>query len=94
MSRTLQALTQAEAVQIGQALQTISQPFIDQEVLLALRDRGRLVYDGDLTGRPVSNTSTTYPNVAYGHMSDAIHWATRPRWSACTAPPMADCGCR
>ena len=73
VSRTLQALTQAEAVQIGQTLQTISQPFIDQEVLLALRDRGSLVYDGDLTGRPVSNTSTTYPNVAYGHMSDAIH---------------------
>ena len=29
-------------------------------------------YDGDLTGRPVSNSSTTYPNVGYGHMDDAI----------------------
>jgi len=29
VSRTLQALPQAEAVQIGQALQSISQPFID-----------------------------------------------------------------
>ena len=29
-------------------------------------------YDGDLTGLPVSNTSRTYPNAAYGHMSDEI----------------------
>jgi hypothetical protein len=31
-----------------------------------------LEYDGDLTGLPVSNTSRTYPNAAYGHMSDEI----------------------
>ena len=43
-----------------------------QEVLRAVRDQGKIVYDGDLTGRPVSNSSTTYPNVAYGHMSDAV----------------------
>jgi hypothetical protein len=54
-------------------LETISQPFIDREVTLALQERGYLVYDGDLTGRPVSNTSTTYPNVRFGHMSDAVH---------------------
>ena len=28
--------------------------------------------DGDLTGIPVSNTSTTYPNAAFGHMDDDI----------------------
>jgi hypothetical protein len=28
--------------------------------------------DGDLTGIPVSNTSCTYPNAAYGHMDDEI----------------------
>ena len=38
----------------------------------ALQLAGRLTYDGDLTGRPVSNTSTTYPNAGYGHMDDAI----------------------
>jgi hypothetical protein len=32
-----------------------------------------LVYDGDLTDRPVSNTSTSYPGVAYGHMGDGLH---------------------
>jgi hypothetical protein len=28
--------------------------------------------DGDLTGLPVSNTSRTYPNAAFGHMDDEI----------------------
>lgn len=72
VSRSLAVLTPEEATHIVQVLAQISQPWVDQEVMLALRDRGELVYDGDLTGRPVSNTSTTYPNVAYGHMSDAI----------------------
>lgn len=70
--RSLQALTQEEVKQVANLLSAISQPFIDQEVLLALRRGGRLVYDGDLTGRPVSNTSTTYPGAAYGHMSDSV----------------------
>ncbi len=72
VSRSLAALTPEEAAHIVRVLEQISQPFVEQEVMLALRDRGELVYDGDLTGRPVSNTSTSYPNVAYGHMSDAI----------------------
>ncbi len=72
VSRALQALTPAEAAQVGHLLQEISRPFIDHEVLLAVRQRGRLVYDGDLTGRPVSNTSTTYPGAAYGHRSDGV----------------------
>ena len=41
--------------------------------MLAPRDRGMLVYDGNLTGRPVSNTSTTYPDVASGWMGDGVH---------------------
>jgi flagellar motor protein MotB len=72
VSRTLQSLTPKEATQIVEQLEAISQPFIDREVLLALRERGYLVYDADLTGRPVSNTSLTYPGVAYGYMGDAV----------------------
>jgi len=72
VSRALSALTMDEAQQIVGVLSQVSRPFIDQEVMLALRDQGKIVYDGDLTGRPVSNSSTTYPNVAYGHMSDAV----------------------
>ncbi len=73
VSRTLSALKMEAAQQIVAALSQVSQLFIDQEVLLAMRAHGKLVYDGDLTGRPVSNTSTTYPDVAYGPMSNAIH---------------------
>jgi len=72
VSRTLTELTLAEAQQIVQVLDQLSQPLIDQEVRLALHRQARLVYDGDLTGRPVSNTSTTYPNATYGHMDDEI----------------------
>jgi hypothetical protein len=72
VSRALLALTLEEAQQIVDVLTQVSRPFIDQEVMLTLRDQGKIVYDGDLTGRPVSNSSTSYPNVAYGHMSDAV----------------------
>jgi len=57
---------------ITQALQAVSQPFIDREVMLALRGRDVIVYDGDLTGRPVSNTSTTYPDAEFGWMGDGV----------------------
>jgi hypothetical protein len=72
VGRTLQTLTQAEAEAIGQVLRKISQPLIDEQVTQALAAQGRLIYDGDLTGRPVSSTSTTYPDAAFGHMDDAV----------------------
>jgi hypothetical protein len=72
VSRALSALTMEEAQQIVDVLTVVSQPFTDQEVMLAVRQQGKIVYDGDLTGRPVFNSSTTYPHVAYGHMSDAV----------------------
>lgn len=72
VGRTLQALTQAEAEAIGRVLTTISRPFIDEQVTHALAEQGRVIYDGDLTGRPVSNTSTSYPDAAFGHMDDEV----------------------
>ena len=72
VGRTLQALTEAEAEAISSVLAAISRPFIDEQVLQALAEEGRLIYDGDLTGRPVSNTSTTYPGAAFGHMDDEV----------------------
>jgi len=72
VSRTLSALSWAEAHEIVKVLEHVSQPFLESEQSL-LRSQGtRLQYDGDLTGLPVSNTSRTYPNAAYGHMSDEI----------------------
>ena len=73
VSRTLQGLSMSEAQAIGAVLDTFSQPFIDEAVVAAMRTQGRLVYDGDLTGRPVSDTIMTYPGAAYGHMDDAVH---------------------
>jgi hypothetical protein len=72
VSRTLAACTAETAAQVAQALQSVSQPFIDREVMLALRERGVIVYDGDLASRPVSNTSTTYPDAEFGWMSDVV----------------------
>lgn len=72
VSRTLSSLTQAEVEGLMEALQVVSQPFIDREVMLAQGQPGYLVYDGDLTGRPVSNSSQTYPGAAYGYMGDTV----------------------
>jgi hypothetical protein len=72
VSRTLKASTDETVSSVEDALEKVSHPFIEREVMLALRDRDVLILDGDLTGRPVSNSSTTYPDVAFGWMSDAI----------------------
>ena len=68
VSRTLTAMTQAEAEQITQVLEKLEQPIINREVMLALASQDRLMFDGDLTARPVSDTSTDYPGAAFGHM--------------------------
>lgn len=72
VSRTLAHLTQEETEQILKVLAKVSQPFIDKEAVLAIRAEGRLTLDGDLSGRPVSSTSRTYPEVGYGHMDDQV----------------------
>jgi len=72
VSRTLSGLSWEEAQQIAKVLEQISQPHLDAELKL-LRSQGkRIRYDGDLTGIPVSNTSKSYPNAAFGHMNDEI----------------------
>ena len=72
VSRTLSALSWAEVHEIVNVLEHVSQPFLDSELSVLRLQGSRLQYDGDLTGLPVSNTSRTYPNAAYGHMSDEI----------------------
>jgi hypothetical protein len=71
VSRTLSSLTPEEAQAIMSVTDQVSQPLIDKEIVLAL-GAGRLEFDGDLTPRPVSNTSSTYPGAEYGHMNDQI----------------------
>jgi hypothetical protein len=72
VSRTLSALSWAEVQEIVSVLEHVSQPFLDRELSVLHAQGARLQYDGDLTGLAVSNTSQTYPNAAYGHMSDEI----------------------
>jgi hypothetical protein len=72
VSRTLKSLSWAEVHEIVNALEHVSQPFLDSELSILRSQSQRVQYDGDLTGLPVSNTSRTYPNAAYGHMSDEI----------------------
>jgi len=74
VSRTLHACDETTLAAIREALEAVSRPFVQQEVIRALREQGQLVYDGDLTGRPVSNTSTTYPGAAFGWMGDGVHF--------------------
>lgn len=71
VSRTLPSLTDAEVGQIADILERVSQPFMDQEVERGLAG-GPLMLDGDLTPRPVSNSSRTYPEAEYGHMKDRL----------------------
>lgn len=72
VSRTLQACTAETVEAVRDAVEGVSRPFIDREVVLSLQQAGELIYDGDLTGRPVSSTSTTYPGAAFGWMDDAV----------------------
>jgi len=72
VSRTLSSLSWEEVYAIVKALDEFSQPFLAAELEKLVRQKKRLILDGDLTGIPVSNTSTSYPNAAYGHMDDEI----------------------
>jgi hypothetical protein len=72
VSRTLHHCIAETAQAVRGAAERVSRPLIDREVVLALQESGVVVYDGDLTGRPVSSTSTTYPGAAFGWMDDSV----------------------
>jgi hypothetical protein len=72
VSRTLSAMSWAEAQAIVAVLEEVSQPYLQAELQRLRLSGQRLRIDGDLTGLPVSNTSRTYPNAAYGHMDDEV----------------------
>jgi len=72
ISRTLSGLNWEEAEALVAALQAVSEPFVAQEVQQVRRQGERLRLDGDLTGLPVSSTSTSYPNAAFGHMNAEV----------------------
>ena len=71
VSRTMHTLTETQGDQYAAIVDRALQPWIDQEVQLALNE-GAIELDGDLSPRPVSNGSKTYPGAAYGYMSDGL----------------------
>lgn len=72
VSRTLSSLGWEDVQAIGHVLEEISQPCLQGELKLIQSQGQRLRYDGDLTGLPVSDTSQTYPNAAFGLMAEEI----------------------
>ena len=72
VSRTLSALSGSEVQAIVAVLEEVSRPYLQAELGRLRLSGQRLRLDGDLTGLPVSNTSRSYPNAAFGHMEDEI----------------------
>ena len=71
VSRTLAACTAATVAALKAELEAIGQPF-SLGPSSDLRQRNEtLVLDVDLTGRPVSATSETFPGAAFGYMDRA-----------------------
>ncbi|MCC7359739.1 MAG: hypothetical protein IT317_09690 [Anaerolineales bacterium] len=72
VSRSLHACDAHTVAAVEAAIARFSQPFVDQAVHELVRRGQPLVYDFDLTGQPVSSTSTTYPDAAFGWMNDQV----------------------
>jgi hypothetical protein len=72
VSRTLSSLSWDEARALVQVLEQVQQPLIQSELEVLRSGKRRVRYDGDLTGLPVSSSSRTYSNAAFGYMADEI----------------------
>jgi hypothetical protein len=73
VSRTLSACDADTVVAVRQAIETFNQPFIRTAIHELVRRGQPIVYDLDLMGQPVSSKSTTYRDVGFGWMDDALH---------------------
>jgi len=72
ISRTLQASDARTVQTLSDTLDAVGQPFLDRAIR-DLRQRGEtLLLDADLTGRPVSSTSKTFPEAAFGYMDGEV----------------------
>lgn len=72
VSRTLAACTPETVTALKTVLEDMGRPFLERAVS-DLRQRNQtLVLDADLTGRPVSSTSQTFPGAAFGYMDGEI----------------------
>ncbi|MEK7816789.1 MAG: hypothetical protein AAB281_00880 [Actinomycetota bacterium] len=72
VSRTLDVADEQTLAAVIEALEAVSRPFIDTEVMTLTRQGRPLIVDVDLTGRRISPTSTTYPDADFGWMDDEV----------------------
>jgi len=73
VSRTLDAADEGTLAEVIEILREVSQPFIQEAVMETIRKTGRIVVDLDLTGRPVSPTSSDFPGADFGWMDNGIY---------------------
>lgn len=71
---------------ITQVLHQVSQPFIEHEVRLLLRQNLALIVDLDIAPRCVSNTSTTFPDAEFGWQDDKVGLAYDAALAALASP--------
>lgn len=72
VSRTLDASDEETLKAVVEALRDVSRPFIEAAVMEAIKRKGSLTVDVDLTGREVSPTSTSYDGATFGWMDDEV----------------------
>jgi hypothetical protein len=73
LSRFLYALNETNVAEIEATLASILQPYIDQAVQQELCRQEKLTLCADLTGRPVSAYSVTYPpDAVFGYMANQL----------------------
>ena len=72
VSRTLGACDDETVAALGAVLDAVGQPFLDRAVSDVRQRHETLVLDADLTGRPVSSTSQTFPGAAFGYMDGEV----------------------
>lgn len=72
VSRTLRACNDQSVCRLQMALDTVSQPFLARAVADLRQHNEPLLLDADLTGRPISSTSRTFPGAAFGYMDGEV----------------------
>jgi hypothetical protein len=73
VSRLLYGLDEAAVKQVEAELEAILRPYLAQTVHEVLRQQAYLTLCGDLTGRPVSAYSVTYPpDTVFGYMANRL----------------------
>lgn len=72
VSRTLDACDEQTVSALQSAIDAFSQPFVRSAIHALMRSGAAIVFDLDLMGQPVSATSTSYPQAAFGWMDDRL----------------------